>query len=410
MKNSVQRRPKGVALVPVLLFLLTVASSGAHAQTLQVLYSFTGAADGNGPLSDVVRTQSGILFGTTNLGGDLTCSLGVDIGCGTVFKLHNGQVHTLHKFDGTNGDNPEAGLVRDAAGNLYGTTFRGGNCTECGTVFELGQNGRSFKVLHDFTGQPADGSNPVGDLFRDKSGNLWGTTLNGGSNNTGTVFELDSTGNETFLHSFSGSDGNYPASGFVQDQAGNLYGTTGEGGDMNCDPPYGCGVVFKLDANKNLTVLYSFTGTGGSGDGSSPSGNLVLLNGNLYGTTTNGGDPTCNCGTVFELFPSGNGWAEAVLHAFTGGNNDGNTPEGGLVARLDFLYGTTLLGGPANKGTIFRVAGGTVNVLYNFCSMRGCTDGNDPFAGVVVDAHGKVYGTTYQGGANNYGVVFEFTP
>src|SRR5271157_830687 len=226
----------------------------------------------------------------------------------------------LHSFPGSpDGANPYAGLVRDAQGNLYGTTVNGGAQAK-GTVFKVDATGNET-VLYSFTGAGGDGASPTGLLVRDAQGNLYGTTVFGGASGKGTVFKVDATGNETVLYSVTGAggDGANPEAGVVQDAQGNLYGTTAYGGAGNCSNGsfYGCGAVFKVDTTGNETVLYSFTGTGG--DGAEPAGLVRDGQGNLYGTTSAGGDLACRapagCGTVFKVDTTGN---ETVLYSFTG--------------------------------------------------------------------------------------------
>ena len=219
------------------------------------------------------------------------------------------ELTTLYPFTGTgsgDGAYPNAGLIADPAGNLYGTTQVGGadpSCNQapgCGTVFQLTASG-TLTVLHSFIG--SDGEQPFAGLIADAEGNLHGTTWGGGANGRGTVFQLDTSGTLTVLYSFTGgSDGGDPTAGLIADAAGNLYGTTLEGGTTgSCNRPYGCGTVFQLTPSGTLTVLHSFTGS----DGASPEAGLLAdAAGNLYGTTHSGGAGTScvqGCGTVFEL-------------------------------------------------------------------------------------------------------------
>ncbi len=348
-----------------------------------VLYSFKGGSDGAVPLGALIRSSTGSLFGTTSEQG----------GCGTVFELDTtGQEVPLYSFTcGTDGANPQAGLVRDAAGNLFGTTVGGGRFGE-GTVFEVDTTGKET-VLYSFTGG-ADGAEPWGGLIRDAAGSLYGTTFVGGNSGLGTVFMLDVAGNETALYSFAGgADGALPMAGLVRDAAGNLYGTTvGGGGTGNA------GTVFSVDTSGKEAVLYRFTG---GVDGAIPQAGLIRDSvGNLYGTAFLGGE--LDYGTVFKLETSG---ALAVLHTFTGGS-DGAKPGAGLI--LDAagdLYGTTSAGGASGSGTVFEVDKASNEiVLYSFA---GGTDGADPAAGLIQDAAGNFYGTTGAGGAYGFGTVFE---
>jgi uncharacterized repeat protein (TIGR03803 family) len=308
----------------------------------------------------------------------------------------------LYSFKGlADGSFLYAGLVRDAAGNLYGTTIAGGTSGK-GTVFKLDPTGTKT-VLHSFTGPPLDGQYPEADLIRDAAGNLYGTTPYGGTSDAGRVFKVDTTGAESVLHSFTGTpDGSQPYAGLVQDAAGNFYGTTYGGGDL------GKGMVFKLDTTGQVTVLHSFAGVP---DGQFPNTKLVRdAAGNLYGTTEIGGDPKCNfangCVMVFKLDATG---TETVLHSFTESRADGGYPEGGLVRDASgTLYGTTYFGGASNLGTVFKLDNaGVETVLYSFTG--GATDGAYPLAGLLQGATGTLYGTTNLGGASNLGTVFRVT-
>jgi len=280
----------------------------------KVLYNFTGGADGGQPYG-VIRDSAGNLYGTTGLGGDLSACNG---GCGVVFKVDcTGKETVLYTFTGgPDGGLPSANLVRDGAGNLYGTTVGGGDpsCQPfvgggCGVVFKVDRTGKEA-VLHAFTGS-ADGGSPLSSLVLDKAGNLYGTTQAGGDNSTscvflqygcGVVFKLDQTGKETVLYTFTdGPDGGLPQGGVVRDAAGNLYGTAADGG-------YGYGVVYKVSPAGKETVLYSFTG---GADGAYPQAGLAARNTGtayeLHGVTTNGGDvsgicaESSGCGVVFKL-------------------------------------------------------------------------------------------------------------
>ena len=333
----------------------------------------------------------------------------------------------LHTFTArTDGASPYAGLLRDGAGNLYGTTYRGG-ASDIGTVYKIDKTGTE-SALYSFSGccdVYKNGATPDGGLVRDAAGNLYGTTLEGGAAKSGTVFKLDTAGTETVIHSFTGTggDGAEPYAGLIRDAAGNLYGTTIYAGDLACHPPYGCGTVFKLDAAGAETVLYSFTGIGG--DGALAYGGLVLdAAGNLYGTTAGGGDLFCGagngCGIVFKLDTTGK---ETVLHIFTGTGGDGSNPFDALI--LDAagnLYGTTSSGGDESSciyggggcGTVFKLdTTGKETVLHSFTG----SDGANPVAGLIRDAAGNLYGTTQDGGdlptcdsEPGCGVVFKLRP
>jgi len=302
---------------------------------------------------------------------------------------------TLYTFSGgDDGANPPCGLISGGKGvapgkaRFYGATELGGD-DGYGTVFEI--EGTGFEsVIHSFTGG-GDGAFPLASLITDGAGNLYGTTEEGGASGYGVVFKLTPGGDETVLYSFTGgSDGAYPVASLIMDASGNLYGTT-EGGGAS-----GVGVVFKVTSAGAESVLYSFAGS----DGAFPVAGLTLdASGNLYGTTAEGG--ANNLGVVFKLAPGG---GETVLHSFAGGS-DGAYPFAGVIMdKEENLYGTTSGGGASNDGTVFKLARkGKETVLHAF---TGGGDGADPVSGVTEKA-GTLYGTTKLGGANDEGVVFK---
>jgi uncharacterized repeat protein (TIGR03803 family) len=350
----------------------------------------------------------------------------------------------LHIFKIKDGAGPVAGLIFDGTGNLYGTTSFGGNLGDCGgagcgVVFKLTPNSDGSwteTVLYSFTGGK-DGFTPRADLIFDGAGNLYGTTAYGGSFGgncgsigCGVVFKLtpnsDGTWTESVLCTFTGSgDGVIPYGGLTFHAAGNLYGTTLEGGNLSDCGGYGCGVVFKLTPNSDGTwtekVLYSFTG---GKDGGNPQADLIFdaAGKNLYGTTDGGGNPNCEskagCGVVFELSPNTDGsWREKVLHRFI--VKGGAYPQGALIFDpTGNLYGTTQVASTGVNGLVFKLtpnADGswTESVLHRFTSSK---DGAFPFAGLIFDGAGNLYGTTAYGGNLNCqggsgcGVVFELVP
>jgi uncharacterized repeat protein (TIGR03803 family) len=402
-----------------LLLASAVAATQAGAQKFKVLHTFHGP-NGASPWTQLTRDAEGNLYGTTESGGSGKCQGG----CGTAFKLDkDGKQVRLHGFNGKNGRTPAAGLLRDAAGTLYGTTVEGGDTTcfslGCGTVFKLDTSGRET-VLHKFTGTNGDGFFPGALLVRDQAGNLYGTTANGGAHGFGTVFKLDRTGKETVLYSFTcESDGCTPYPGVVLDSSGNLYGAAFYGGIAFGNS--GHGVVFKVDTSGSETVLHTFGGS----DGANPDSVLLFdSGGNLYGTTQNGGNSECGgtgCGVVFELSPqSGGGWTETTLYRFCSQSNctDGEDPIAGPLVRdsAGNLYGTTYFGGTYDDGVVFKLdTTGKETVLHNF---SGRTDGANSPAGLVVDKAGNLYGSTFNGGdlnctiggAPGCGVVFKLTP
>ncbi len=388
-----------------------------------VLYTFTGGTDGAYPNAfgfdtGLTRDKQGNLYGSTSSGGDLNGRCGAQQGCGVVFKLDRaGKETALHTFTGPrDGSSPLGGLVRDEEGNLYDTTQYGG-AFGFGAVFKLDCSGKEV-ALHDFTGG-TDGAIPYAGVIRDLAGNLYGTAQYGGAFGSGVVFKLDRTGAETVLYSFTGgADGGDPAD-LIRDEEGNLYGPVSSGG------AFGSGTVFKLDPAGRETVLYSFTGRT---DGAQPYGPLVRSKGNLYGTTFFGGDisstsPLCagfGCGVVFKLDRAG---TESVLHAFTGGADGANPSAGLLWDKEGNFYGTTSSGGAYNRGTVFygnTFFGGDISAANGFCGGVGCgvvfklnldsgketvlyastgaADGANPYVGLVADAFGNLFGTTGYGG------------
>jgi uncharacterized repeat protein (TIGR03803 family) len=328
-----------------------------------VLYNFTGGADGAYPIGSLLRKPDGALVGTAENGGifNNTCTSG----CGAVFEVSpQGREKVLYSFTGgSDGYEPASNLIRDSTGNFYGTAPYGGITTSCardatagcGVVYELTPAGK-LTVLYTFTGG-ADGANPNYALLRDNAGNLYGTTTDGGDLNgcvpgygCGVVFSLAPNGTESVLYTFKGqSDGGLPSSGLTEDSAGNLYGTTWYGGDVSCGTGLGCGVLFEVNSAGNQTVLHTFTGP----DGEYPMGGLLRepSSGLLYGVTADGGANGEGC--VFAASSSGK---EGVLHSFN--ITDGAMPGdvGGLVAYHGQIFGTAFEGGPSpGYGVAFKL-------------------------------------------------------
>jgi uncharacterized repeat protein (TIGR03803 family) len=395
----------------------------ARARKFKVLHTFHGAPkDGYGPGGQgaLVRDATGNLYGTTGGGGRGACG---GYTCGTAFKLDkSGKQVWLHSFNGKNGMGPHAGLLQDSVGNLYGTTDLGGYvpCKEdslgCGTLFKLDKTGRET-VLYKFKGKP-DGWAADSPVVMDAAGNVYGTTENGGSFESGTIFKVDKSGEETVLYSFTGgSDGCFPI-GVILDSGGNLYGVTAFGGSGFCSN--GDGVVFKIDTAGEFGVLHTFGGS----DGRDPDGLLLLdAKGDLYGTTGYGGTSTAcpfGCGTVFKLAPDG---SETVLYNFCSLTSceDGEAPGGGLVRdRAGNLYGVTVFGGlyrNCNRdicGVVFKLdSTGKETVLHSF---TGGADGSFPSIGLLRDGLGNLYGATMSGGdlkcepPYGCGVVYKISP
>jgi uncharacterized repeat protein (TIGR03803 family) len=400
-KRSLSRFSNTSSKVITLFALAPILSNFVWSQvTEKVLYGFKSGSDGTIPYAGLIFDSRGDLYGTTSGGGSS--------GNGTVFKLtpSNG-VWTetlLHTFTGSDGSFPSAGLIFDNAGNLYGTTQQGGSTLNTGTVFKLTPSNGVWTetVIYSFKGG-SDGYLPFAGLIFDSVGNLYGTTIGGGANGCGTVFELTPSNGvwtETVIYNFKGgSDGTVPYAGLIFDSGGNLYGTTSGGGSS------GNGTVFELrPSNKVWTeiVIYSFKG---GSDGSLPFAGLIFdSEGNLYGATAYGGAD--GLGTVFELTPSNGGWMETVLHSFTGG--DGQLPSSVLTFTAGNLFGTTQYGGAIGWGTVFKLdTSDNYTVLHSFAAG---TDGMTPaYAGLAKDTAGNLYGTTSSGGSGGAGTVFEIT-
>jgi len=342
------------------------------------------------------------------------------------------QEEVLYTLTAPEGENPVAGLALDANGTLYGTAASGGS-SYCGTVFALTRSrsgGWEESTLHNFACGPSDGKSPYSALVLDQSGDLYGTTVYGGSHDCGIVFELTRLPgggwSESVIHDFGARDhgqvdGCHPYSSLVFDASGNLYGTTSVGGggitEGSCQE--GCGTVFQLSPAKGggwtESVIHRFHGR--NNDGENPYSGLAIDGSrNLYGTSFAGG--TVFGGTIFELTPGKKGWKENVLHNFQGGRDGANPYAGLILSRAGVLYGTTSNGGSSNVGTVFKLrsdSGGQWKEIVLHSFAIGGNDGFYPFAGVVLDAYGNLFGTTEFGGARQQGqkgagTVFRLTP
>jgi uncharacterized repeat protein (TIGR03803 family) len=439
---------RSVWKMETILCLITLALSSTFAAPqaqYKVLYSFQGnrVGDGMNPVAGLIADNSGNLYGTTRVGGPYgypACP-----GCGTVFELSPNSDGSWTEsviyafcanFNGAclDGAFPEAALVMDSTGNLYGTTAGGGSgggargCQDalagCGTVFELSPptilgGAWTETVLYNFCSvlqgtACVDGFEPIADLTLDGVGNLYGTAQHGGSGDggQGVVFELSPGTNgwtETVLYNFCSVmqgkyclDGSLPGAGVTLDAAGNLYGTTINGGAPHS---VGGGTVYKLTYNSGAwseTVLAS--SRGGSAKGSVPLGDLRIDLGYLYGTTSFGG--VDGGGGVFKLSSiTGSGGG-----VFFDTGSEGCYPTAGVTLdhQRNVLYGTASQCGQGGGGTVFTVdPSRQLTVLYSLCSQSACADGANPLGALIEDTSGNLYGTTENGGAAGDGVVFE---
>jgi uncharacterized repeat protein (TIGR03803 family) len=420
----------------VIAALLIVAATPAPAQTLTVLHNFTGGLDGKIPYTGLTMDRAGNLYGTTAYGGFTgnDCAQAGNVGgCGTIFRLaregSGWAFNPLYQFQGYpsgDGAQPFGRVILGPDGNLYGTTFYGGvtspHCLAgefeigCGTVFKLSPPPTPCKTvlcgweetqLYSFAGAP-DGSNPRGEIVFDAAGNLYGATESGGTNDSGTIFELTALSGmwtETTLYSLSHLSGSAPIGGVAIDPAGTFYGTTDSGGQGDF------GTVFQLassGSNWTLNVLHTF-GLGNDGLGTY-AGVVLDQSGNLYGGTVNGtpnGDAV-----VFEMGPSSGGWTYNIIYTFV--QSYGGGPAANLVMdAAGNLYGTTRgLGETGNPwGNVFKLTPSNGEWIYtDLHDFTGGSDGGVPYSSLVLDSNGNLYGTTTAGGQYGVGVVFEITP
>lgn len=387
--------------------LLITAAWAASATKL--VYSFGGNADGEYTDTELVRDSAGNLYGTSVQGGIF--------GGGTVFQVNPAGVHTvLYDFTGgADGGEPYKGVTLDAQGNLYGTavTGGGGSCEGgCGVVYKLSNSGGSWNqtVIHTFTG--SDGSGPGSPVAIDKNGDVFGTTPTGGANGIGVVYQLrEDAGAWKFrvIHTFTGGDdgGGGSASRLLIDAAGNLFGVCTVGGAN------GFGTVFEMSQHQGqwqFTTLYAFKD---SPDGALPYGGLVADRaGSLFGTTYYAG--ANDLGTIYQLTKINGVWTERVLYSFQGGS-DGGSPISTLVAdAAGNLYGTTSEGGAAacGCGTIFKMSRDTTGKWTETVAYRfpGTPQPGFAYNGLVADPSGIFYGATVHGGSGNDGAIYKFRP
>ncbi len=408
---------------------------------IATIHSFDHTKEGAVPSAPLILTSSGIMYGTTEAGGNLSCAyISTLKGCGTIFQTDtSGNVTTLHSFAGIDGAYPVASLLAATNGTLYGTTLYGGSYYSscdlggtstpagCGTLFTYSTAG-IFASIYSFGPYTSSiGVGPKAPLFQSSNGTLYGTADVGGSTacagSTGTVsrtgfgavFDLTGTSAPASLHTFTGSEGAYPAAALFAVN-GNFYSTTEGGGALSCSSytSPGCGTVFGMTPVGAISLLHSFTGS----DGSAPDSPLMLgADGNIYGSTFFGGSATCaenaqyqGCGTIFKTDTSGN---FTLLHSFSGA--DGAYPGQLYQASDGYFYGTAYGGGDIactgkygpGCGVIFRMdTSGNVTVLYVF---TGASDGSWPAAGLIAGPDGNLYGTTAYGGSNDDGVIFRIS-
>ncbi len=436
--------------------ILAGVPASAQEFTFNALHDF-GGSDAAAPFGNLISDSAGNIYGVA-AGGGIQNSAGCSGAqfvettyCGAVFQLTKTAsggytFHILHQFTGgSDGGSPFAGLTLDSGGNLYGTTAFGGSCPSafgCGVVYELSPTASgpwTETVLYSFQ-NGIDGGIPESQMVFDSDGNLYGTTLGGGSGSCGfgtpcgVVFELSPTESgpwtETVIYNFSSfSDGIEPQGPLVRDARGNLYGTTPLGGSVanTCGYPYyGCGTVFEISPSGSgwtKTTLYTFLG---AADGAQPQAGVILdPAGHLYGTADQGGNPNgCvsnqepGCGVVFELKSNSSGeWTEQVIATF---GKTGATPVGSLAFdSAANLYGTAEGGGPGGGGVVFKLSQSsptkwTETELYTF---NGHSGGAGPVSNILVNATGDLFGTTTAGGklsdkycSGTCGLVFELKP
>ncbi len=384
-----------------------VLSSGltAQAQPPLTLVNFNGT-NGSLPAAELTQATDGDYYGVTSVGG--TNSPNCFSGCGTIFKVSaNGAFTTLHFFDGSDGSNPNGGLLESSDGAFYGTTYANGT-NNLGTVYRLETNG-TLTTLISFNG--ANGGNPYGKLVFGADGSLYGTTSSGGPSNPncptgcGTVYKITPSGLLTTLGNFDYINGWLPLAGLAIGTDGNFYGTTYLGGFVGTGCQAGCGTVFKVTPTGSLAVVTNFNKNTGR---NSQSGLTLGSDGKFYGLTASGG--TNKFGTVFRVSTTGK---IKVLTNFTGAN--GSSARGTMALGSDGnFYGTTTLGGASSSGTVFKVTpSGSLTTLVNFSGVNGSL----PFASVIQGSDSKFYGTTANGGTFissacqfGCGVVFQLQP
>jgi uncharacterized repeat protein (TIGR03803 family) len=397
------RAPLSKWLVPtavIVIFSIAFSSSPVQAQTYSILYTFTGGSSGNGP-SDLVVAPNGTIYGVAQYGN---CA------CYLIFSLNQGKLTVLHRFTVSPGSEAEVpqGLLLSKNGQfLYGTTSYGGKYTGyceslggCGIAFSYNLTTDTFKIMHEFSGQPTDGMDPAGTEVLDSAGNLYGLTWGGGTGGFGTLYEFAASGAEKVLYSFQNPpDAEHPGDGIVL-YGGNFWGVSIQGGANTCNNG-GCGAIFRVTPQAKETILYSFTG---GTDGQNPYELVGDNAGNFYGISRNGSNQVV---AIFEINTKGQ---FSIAY------------DGSFVSQIQWitpgpngtLYGIATGGNAtcANGcGEIFQLAptgggNGTITILHAFDG----TDGSYPQIQSLVVNRGVLYGSTYQGGSTNDGVVFKLIP
>jgi len=389
----------GWKLSGALVLLCVATATTASGQVFKTLAIFEGS-NGAIPVDEaLVQGPDGWLYGTTEDGGlsNINCS---ESTCGTVFRMtDDGSLTVLYEFCAhvneenfcSDGNYPAGGLVLATNGKLYGTAFAGGT-DGSGTAFEITTTG-DLTVLHNF----GDEGQPLGTLIRGVDGNFYGTTYTGGAHNGGAVFKMMPDGALTTIYNFCSqpdcADGSFPSGYMVQVLDGSIYGTTGFGGTRNTFCPYGCGTIFKVSLDGTLATVHDFDGS----DGYGPNGMTLATNGTLYGLTQTGA--AYNHGAIFSLTTQD---AFTLLYSFcshlneNGYCSDGAGPVGDLLQATDGkFYGATYGGGTDDLGTLFKITlRGTLTTLHNYDG----TDGELPDGGLMQATSGTFYGTTEYGG------------
>ena len=395
---------------------LPVSASGTFAFATEVAngaaYVVTVFTQPANPTQTCVVTNGSGTMGSSNV-------TNISVTCSAI--VSHSIVHAF--IGGAEGASPYDGVIGDGAGNLYGTTWQGGDVPcffdsegGCGTVFMVDASG-NLLTLHRFSGPPTDGALPNGPLTQDAAGNLYGTTGSGGNGGHpagyGTVFKLDAAGNETVLHHFTGGEGGAgPAGGVLRDSQGNLYGVTEYGG-LPPGGPNGYGTVFRLEPDGTFTTLHRFAADGSEGKGLQ-TGLVQDAAGNLYGVTSGEFSGGIGGGTVFRIDSAG---VFTTLHDFST-DSVAEDPRGPLMRdAAGNLYGVTRVGGDEDGGTIFRLdPAGELNIMHEFgrtdplggFPVSDAPGGTFPHAGLVGDPAGTVYGTTWSGGDSRMGIVYQF--